>query len=388
MIGGVKLGGYVKSGIDTHRMSGGVKTNGTLTRSINNATISMSGGVKTDGTPRITYSAKTYTEAMSFGVKISGTNTRISNQTILGGVKVNGNLFGYTCTAARGTNTKVGSSEVAVIDSNNDDGSWNYSAINYSTLRLDWGFSDGMNMWLRFNNINIWQGNTINYAHIEFYRTSSNNNNTQVSIRAENSGNVTSAPLNVRDISGRERTSQGVSWSLTLTPPPDVIESPNIACVIQQIIDRADWVRNNSLMLLLDNLYRGGNVGGTPQTHIFADYGSQPDVAARLVIYYSGSTDVETQGGGIESGGSATVVVITVMPASGGVVVAKQTMGYLDVPNTAVLHLRDASFAFWIKTAKTDPQAVLSGANADRDNELAILVQDNKIRFDNHKRES
>ncbi|UJX41681.1 hypothetical protein K9F62_02985 [Desulfovibrio sp. JY] len=130
--------------------------------------------------------------------------------------------------------------------------------------------------WARFQNVAIPQGATITSAIL---RLTSNGNHTSktiaLSVRAELADSP-HAPSSVSDANGRTKT-DGVNWS-----PGDwttqAYDSPDIASVIQEVVDRTGWTAGNALQIfVLDNgsssgaeraFYCFGNGTGYPELHV------------------------------------------------------------------------------------------------------------------------
>lgn len=126
--------------------------------------------------------------------------------------------------------------------------------LNSSDLELIYGGSN-QTVGIRFNGVNLSQGTNVANAYIQFQTDETNSGETILSIGGEaidNAPTFTSPDLN---ISSRERTTASVSWS---PPPWDTVgeaglnqRTPNIAPVIQEIINRPEWVSGNSLVIII-----------------------------------------------------------------------------------------------------------------------------------------
>jgi hypothetical protein len=134
---------------------------------------------------------------------------------------------------------------------------------------------------LRFTNINLPPGATINSAHLEVYSSQSQWINVSFSLAAEASGNspifsATNLP------SQRTLTTQTVSHSSNVQWLANTWYSLNeMAAVIQAVINRPDWQSGNSLSIIL----RG--TGGTWARKFIASWDGSPATAPRLVITYT-----------------------------------------------------------------------------------------------------
>jgi len=110
---------------------------------------------------------------------------------------------------------------------------------------------------LRFDRLNLPRGATITKAHMESetWHNPRELDPSNLEIRAEDSGD--SAPLTTarRGLSGREPTSAAVNWN----PPrfygdPARKKTPDIASLIQEVVNRDDWCAGNALSILIDGV--------------------------------------------------------------------------------------------------------------------------------------
>lgn len=99
--------------------------------------------------------------------------------------------------------------------------------------------------------------------------------------------------------------------------------------------------------------------------------------------------NVDIEGGGVTIAGEAEE--LWYIPIGGGVLVngtaveTHQISKYLDVPHEAADRLGNSTFVFWLKTASNDEQAIFSGANENKDNELLIRLKSGTVlSFSNH----
>ena len=126
-----------------------------------------------------------------------------------------------------------------------------------SDLELVYDKSDQV-VGMRFNNININQGTTITKAYIQFQADERNSGATYLTIQGQNTNNAGTFSGTTYNISSRLLTDSYVLW---LPPPWNKIglagpdqRTPEIAPIIQEIINRPDWVNGNSLVIVI----RGG----------------------------------------------------------------------------------------------------------------------------------
>ena len=130
--------------------------------------------------------------------------------------------------------------------------------INYTTSATNENQLIGM----RFQDVSVPRNATITNAFIEFYPTEDNQaSNMKVAISAENSGDTTPFRSTSSDLSSRSRVG-GVDWQLTPseawvdadTPQ----QTPDIASLVQSVVNHADWCGNNSMSFFIE---QNGTVG-------------------------------------------------------------------------------------------------------------------------------
>ena len=109
---------------------------------------------------------------------------------------------------------------------------------------------------LRFNNIPVDPGAVIQNAAIRFTVDENVNvNPCNLTIRAQAVDSALPFTLTAYDLTSRAQTAAGTAWSpVDWTPVgasgPDQT-TPNIAAVIQEVINRPGWVRNNSIVVII-----------------------------------------------------------------------------------------------------------------------------------------
>lgn len=171
-------------------------------------------------------------------------------------------------------------------DAQQADDNTGFTSIGTTILvRSEAGAARRTNAGLRFANINIPQGATITSAVLNVSITSTSVDSPYADIYAnavDNANDFTSEA----SVNNRVRTSAAVLWN-QVDVGTGYKPSPNIASVIQEIVNRSGWASGNSIALLLD--------GKPDQTRVlsfraFDGYGIAG--SARLVINYS--TDPDT----------------------------------------------------------------------------------------------
>ncbi|HFD32169.1 MAG TPA: hypothetical protein ENJ28_05615, partial [Gammaproteobacteria bacterium] len=131
---------------------------------------------------------------------------------------------------------------------------------------------------LRFNNLLIPQGATIRNAYIQFVAGETTSIATNLNIAAEAVNNAQTFNSSNGNITSRYLTAATVSWSPAAWNSIGEAgldqRTPNIASVVQEVIDRPDWVVGNSLALIINGSGKrvadsfNGNPSTAPKLHI------------------------------------------------------------------------------------------------------------------------
>lgn len=137
---------------------------------------------------------------------------------------------------------------------------------------------------MRFTNVTIPKGAVINNAHVQFATDETGTNSTSVTIAGEAVDDATTFTSTAGNISGRTLTTASVSWSSipawnTLQEAGVNQRTPNIASIIQEIVNRPGWVSGNDINII----FHSGN-GGTRTAEA---YDGSPSEAPLLFVDYS-----------------------------------------------------------------------------------------------------
>ena len=131
---------------------------------------------------------------------------------------------------------------------------------------------------IRFNGVDIPQQATILNAYVQFQVDEANSVATSFTIEGEDTDHAETYLNLGGDISSRPRTTAAVSWSpvpwTTIGEAGPDQRTPNIALVIQEIVDRPGWSSGNSLVIIIAgsgertaDSYEG-DPNGAPQLHV------------------------------------------------------------------------------------------------------------------------
>jgi hypothetical protein len=131
---------------------------------------------------------------------------------------------------------------------------------------------------MRFSGTAIPAGATIVNAYIQFQADETQSGTTSLTIQGEDTDNAGEFSNLTRNISSRPRTMATVSWS----PPPWTTvgeagpdqRTPDIASVIQEVINRPGWSSDNSMVLIITGTGErvaesyNGNSSAAPLLHV------------------------------------------------------------------------------------------------------------------------
>lgn len=130
---------------------------------------------------------------------------------------------------------------------------------------------------LRFQNLTIPQGATINSAYIQFTADSDESDAANTTIYAQDIDNATIFLSTNHNISSRTRTTTSIPWSHVNWTSGDATTSqrtPEIKQLVQQIVNRNGWQLGNSMAFIFEGTgtrsaySRDGDAGKAPRLHV------------------------------------------------------------------------------------------------------------------------
>ncbi len=138
---------------------------------------------------------------------------------------------------------------------------------------------------MRFNAVAIPQGATIQNAYLQFTVDETSSTATTLQIWGQAADNPSTFTTATGDISSRPKTGTSVSWSpapwLTAGESGPDQMTPNIANVIQEIVNRPGWTSGNSLVVTLtgDGERIAESFDGVPSAAplLHVEYSTQPE---------------------------------------------------------------------------------------------------------------
>jgi hypothetical protein len=166
---------------------------------------------------------------------------------------------------------------------------------------------------MRFNGVTVPQGANITNAYIQFQVDETDSGATSLIIQGQDIGNAPTFSSSSGNISSRARTTASVSWNpvpWTSTGQAGLDQqTPDITLVIQEIINRSDWLEGNSLVIIITGTGKrvaesyNGSSSGAPLLHV--EYTTGP-VANRAPNVDAGPDQIVTLPSGASLDGTVT----------------------------------------------------------------------------------
>jgi type IV pilus assembly protein PilY1 len=139
---------------------------------------------------------------------------------------------------------------------------------------------------LRFQNVGIPQGASIESATLSFTPASSNSDPITFMVKAEDADDA--AIFSATDLSGRSKTSAVVNWAAPAwvnDSPPVPVAGPDVTSLVQEVVSRSAWCGNNSMAFYLTP--QAGGAGSRTAHSVDGAPGLQPTLT---VTYTGGDT--------------------------------------------------------------------------------------------------
>ncbi len=131
---------------------------------------------------------------------------------------------------------------------------------------------------MRFNGLNIPQGATITKAFVQFQTDETYSGTTSLVIHGQATNNAPTFTTVNANISSRVQTNAAIDWApapwTNIGEAGAAQQTPNIASIIQEIVNRSGWSSGNSLALMISGSGRhtaesfNGDPAGAPVLHV------------------------------------------------------------------------------------------------------------------------
>ena len=143
--------------------------------------------------------------------------------------------------------------EVRISDDNDDAEQRSNGSISRGSSDLEMMYDGSIQdaVGLRFRNITIPQGATINSAYVEFTADESDDRNTRLLIYGQNSDDANAFSTTNNDITDRPTTSNSILWDPEPWTTGNTYQTSDIASVIQEVVNRVGWASGNNLAILV-----------------------------------------------------------------------------------------------------------------------------------------
>ena len=147
---------------------------------------------------------------------------------------------------------------------------------------------------LRFQSAAIPEGATILWADLELTVDVENTAQADVVIHGEGSANSVQFQSTLNNISSRTATASSVTWNDMLAPAAnETLISPNLAPVVQEIVDLGGWTEGNALTVMLTDDPSVGNIAD----RLIRSHDDSSTLAPRLRVWFAeGAGDAQTVG--------------------------------------------------------------------------------------------
>jgi hypothetical protein len=159
---------------------------------------------------------------------------------------------------------------------------------------------------LRFQDINIETGTPIAAAHVTFWADETSAAPTSLLFQGQAHYDAPAFSDTAADLSGRARTAAEVAWDdvPAWTAEHEAYQSPDLAAIVQEVLDRPGWQPGNALVILItgsgqrvaesyDGAKQHGDLGLAPRLYI--EIGEEPachDLAIEVQPAGSGAVSV------------------------------------------------------------------------------------------------
>jgi hypothetical protein len=141
---------------------------------------------------------------------------------------------------------------------------------------------------IRFTGVGIPQGATIVNAYIQFKASRATSSGTTLAIQGDASANAPAFSSTSRNVSSRSKTAGIVNWSPSAWQKAGTKQvTPNLAPIIQEIVNKSDWVPGNSMAIIISGNGKRvaksyeGDAAGAPLLHV--DYITNTSMAVSKV---------------------------------------------------------------------------------------------------------
>lgn len=238
------------------------------------------------------------------GGTVSTSALSVGTHTITASVTDAGGTQGFATIAVTVNPTGSGTAVQVRVSASGDDAEESASgsvSLTSSDLELVLDGSDQQVVGMRFNGVTVPPGATIIRAYVQFQVDEVTSDATSLVVAGEATDNAAAFTSTSRNISSRARTGSAVAWSPAPWPTVDEAganqQTPNLASIVQEIVNRSGWRSGNALALI---------VTGTGK-RVAEAYDGVPAAAPLLRVEYSSGPNTAPAASNVTISGTAEV---------------------------------------------------------------------------------
>ena len=141
-------------------------------------------------------------------------------------------------------------------------------------LELTKKYGENQTIGLRFHNLHIPKRSHITNAYITLYADATSSGTANLRLYAEDSGDAGEFMDTANDLTQRTLTASSVVWNTHVWTAGEVVQTPNIANLIQTVVNKSTWQKDNHLAIIIKGsgesvaVSKDGNVTLSPVIHI------------------------------------------------------------------------------------------------------------------------
>ncbi|MBL4868970.1 MAG: hypothetical protein JKY67_21610, partial [Pseudomonadales bacterium] len=144
---------------------------------------------------------------------------------------------------------------------------------------------------VRFTNLDLAQGVTINNAYIEFTTDETSTTATSLTIRGQDTDSANTFTSSNNNISTRTTTTNSVAWNSlsSWSTEGEVNNTPDLTNIVQEIVDRSGWAAGNDMAFIISGSGKrvaesyNGSSGQAPRLVVWAESTGSDSATTRTV---------------------------------------------------------------------------------------------------------
>ena len=146
------------------------------------------------------------------------------------------------------------------------------------------GYKGAQTVGLRFSAVNVPNGASITAAHVQFVADEYDSETTTLTLTAEDVDSSAALTKADYDLSTRTRTAASISWAPDAWSTNDIVDTPDMSAMIQEVVGRGAWVEGNPMTIIVQGAGK----------RVAEAYNGESESAALLHIEYAMDAPVIT----------------------------------------------------------------------------------------------